>query len=232
MEKFSFASSTINFERGFEVLRKCAIRLARSYGAGGQRAGPRHGYHHRTAIGHLGELAAQQIGLCAVISRRAAFFLPQRDRNRGSRPSAGRCRERGRVGHRKALFVYQRDLAPCGSTAFAAAITTSIPAVALARYSNCCWPILRNPATTLLLRGKAVKVLLVSTSVTAIFGSIFLSSRAQLVPANPPPTTTTPSGGPGAQGGYRKYRRGRSCQSGSRKGATIDFGSRSFQTSA
>src|SRR5262245_55485182 len=49
----------------------------------------------------------------------------------------------------------------------------------------------RRPPITPLLNGHAVKVRLVSTSVTAMRGSCFLSARAALAPANPPPTTTT-----------------------------------------
>src|SRR5439155_17238455 len=42
-----------------------------------------------------------------------------------------------------------------------------------------------------LLNGQAVKVALVSISVTWIFGLSALTARATLVPAKPPPTTTT-----------------------------------------
>ena len=44
---------------------------------------------------------------------------------------------------------------------------------------------------TVLLNGQAVKVWLASTSVTVVRGSMRLSVRAQVAPANPPPTTTT-----------------------------------------
>src|SRR5262245_24215499 len=44
---------------------------------------------------------------------------------------------------------------------------------------------------TPLLNGHAVNVRLVSTSVTAMRGSAFLSARAALAPPKPPPTTTT-----------------------------------------
>src|SRR4029077_11504120 len=44
---------------------------------------------------------------------------------------------------------------------------------------------------TPLLNGQAVKVGLASTSITRASGSRRLSSRAQVAPAKPPPTTTT-----------------------------------------
>src|SRR6266542_1647709 len=48
-----------------------------------------------------------------------------------------------------------------------------------------------KPAMTPLLNGDAVNFGLVSTSVTAMRGSPRLSARAAVVPAKPPPTTTT-----------------------------------------
>src|SRR5262245_11646376 len=48
----------------------------------------------------------------------------------------------------------------------------------------------RKPAMTELLNGQAVKTRLVSISVTCSFGSSCLSCRAQVTPANPPPTMT------------------------------------------
>src|SRR5215471_10788159 len=44
---------------------------------------------------------------------------------------------------------------------------------------------------TSLLKGQAVKVRLVSTSVTASLALSRLTKRAQVAPANPPPITTT-----------------------------------------
>src|SRR5262249_11184190 len=58
-------------------------------------------------------------------------------------------------------------------------------------YPNCCSLRSRSPAMTSLLNGQAVKVRLCSTSVTLRRGSSFLSARAQLAPAKPPPTITT-----------------------------------------
>src|SRR5262245_20321815 len=49
----------------------------------------------------------------------------------------------------------------------------------------------RKPAITSLLNGQAVNVLVGSTSVTLVLGASRLSARAQVPPANPPPTTTT-----------------------------------------
>src|SRR5262245_12043784 len=54
---------------------------------------------------------------------------------------------------------------------------------------------------TSLLNGQAVKVRLCSTSVTVTRGSIFLSARAALAPAKPPPTTTTRPAAPCAIAG-------------------------------
>src|SRR6266700_442181 len=48
----------------------------------------------------------------------------------------------------------------------------------------------RRPVITALLNGQAVKIAFGSTSVTANWGSARRSVRAQVAPANPPPTTT------------------------------------------
>src|SRR5215210_3879249 len=49
----------------------------------------------------------------------------------------------------------------------------------------------RRPATTPLLNGQATKVRFASMSVTEAFGNRRFTSRAQVAPAKPPPTTTT-----------------------------------------
>jgi hypothetical protein len=54
---------------------------------------------------------------------------------------------------------------------------------------------------TRLLNGQAVKVSLASTSVTVMRGSSFLTARAALAPAKPPPTTTTRPAAPWAIAG-------------------------------
>src|SRR5712692_5156479 len=58
-----------------------------------------------------------------------------------------------------------------------------------------------RPASTPLLNGQAVKVWLVSTSVTVMRGSSRLSVRAAVAPAKPPPTTTTRPAAPCARAG-------------------------------
>src|SRR5580704_3413352 len=90
----------------------------------------------------------------------------------------------------RALFVSATNRA-CASIPMAGARASTTPSSATLSKPHCCACRSRKPAITALLKGHAIKTGLPSTSVTVIRGSMRLMKRAQVVPANPPPTTTT-----------------------------------------
>ena len=111
------------------------------------------------------------------------------------------------------MFVSATNRA-CVSIPIAGARASTTPSSATLSKPNCCACRSRKPAITALLKGHAIKTELPSTSVTVIRGSMRLMKRAQVVPANPPPTTTTRPAEPCDMAGNRQRSRSNSRRGG------------------